>query len=304
MASSFPLFRRTSGLNNAIDPVRLQHDPETGTIELAAAVNVDIDDTGFPSTRRGFALLAEKPGTHSLWSNGDVAFFVAGSSMYQLYHDMSYRGIRSGLTPSAPVSYAEIGGRVFYANGFENGQNYEDASFPWVGGEYVGPETVHYVDSRPPVGHLLAVMSGRLLIAQENVLWMMMPFDPYHYRPSVDFVSFEGRVTMIHVLPDGVWLSDGQGVYWLPGHEPGKWELARRADYPAIMGTAVEVDMGKIGEGEMPGRCVIFATPKGVCLGGASGYFRNLTERKIVLPSASHGAAVAIGKKFIVSFQE
>lgn len=301
MSKAFPLFRRTSGLNNAVDPARLQHDPETGVIELQAAVNVDIDDSGMPSSRKGFEVAAVKEGAHSLWSDGWRAFFVAGQSMYQLNHDMTFRGIRSGLTPLAPVSYVSFDGRVFYANGFENGVNYEDASFAWVGEEYVGPESIFHVDNRPPVGHLLAAMSGRILIAQGNTMWFTMPFAPYHYRPSMDFALFERRINMIHVIPDGVWVSDEAGIYWLQGHDPEKWALAKRADYPAIMGTSVEVDMGKIGEGELPGRCVVFTTPRGICLGGSEGFFRNLTERKLVLPPAVYGAAVAVGKKYVVS---
>lgn len=303
MAKKIPFYRRTTGLNNAIDPSRLTYDPETGTVEFAAAVNVDLDSTGRFFLRRGYEQLLSFTGAHSLWSHRDQCFFVVGQSMYQLYRDWSFKGLRSGLTMRAPMAYAHLDGKTYYTNGFENGVNHSDASWAWVGEEYIGPDSVYTISMQPPVGHLLEVMSGRMLVAQGSTMWFSMPFSPGHYRQSRDYVPFERRITMMKTVPTGLWVSDEAEVYWFQGHDPEQWEMARKAPYPAIPGTAALVDASKIGSGEVSGIGILFATTRGLCLGGPDGYFRNLTERKLVYPPSRQGAAVVVGTKYMVSLE-
>lgn len=303
MAKRVPFYRRTSGLNNATEPSRLTYDPRTGTVEFAAAVNVDIDSTGRFSRRRGYEQILSLTGAHSLWAYGDQCFFVRGESMFQLYKDWTYKGIRSGLTPNAPVSYAYLNERTYYVNGFENGINHSNASWSWVGEEYLGPDSIYHVTMEPPAGHLLEVMSGRMLIADGSTMWYSMPFAPSHYRQSRDYVPFEHKLTMMKALPDGLWVSDEAGIYWFPGHDPEQWVMAKKAGYPAIPGTAMLIDGSKLGDGQIPGMCVLFTTPKGICVGGPEGLFLNLTEKRLVYPDASHGAAALVGRKYIVALQ-
>jgi hypothetical protein len=298
-----PLYRQTSGLNNADDPTRLVYDTRKGVTELGAAVNIDIDGSGRFSLRRGYEELMAFTGAHSLWSDAGVCFFVVGQAMYQLYADWSFEGIRSGLTPKAPMSYVHMDGKTYYANGFENGINHSDASWAWVGEEYVGPESIFAISMQPPVGHLLEIMSGRMLIAAGSVMWFSMPFAYGHYRKSRGYVPFESKITMMRTLPDGLWVSDEKGVYWLNGHDPEQWVRANKAPYPAIPGTSVLIDGGKLGDGQILGMCVLFTTTRGICVGGPEGFFRNLTERKLVYPKSPCGAAVLIGDKYIVTMQ-
>jgi hypothetical protein len=299
----FPLHRRAIGLNNAEDPVRLVYDPEKGVVELAAAVNVNIDSTGRFSRRRGYEQLLSLPGVHSLWAHGDQCFFVCGTAMYQLHPDWSHTGIRSGLTAFAYMSYAHLDGKTYYANGFENGVNHDGVSWAWVGEDYVGPETIHHIELRPPTGHLLEVMSGRMLIAQGDVMWFSMPFAPSHFRPSRDYVPFERRITMMRALPDGLWVSDETGIYWFSGHDPEQWVRARKANYPAIIGTSVLVDGAKLGDGSIIEMCVLFTTVRGICVGGPQGFFRNLTEKRLLYPTSPHGAAALVGDKYLVTME-
>jgi hypothetical protein len=49
--------------------------------------------------------------------------------------------------------------------------------------------------------------------------------------------------------------------------------------------------------------CVLFTTSKGICMGGPEGYFRNLTEKKLVYPASPHGAAALVGDRYIVTMQ-
>lgn len=303
MANQIPFYRRTMGLNNATEPSRLSYDPETGTVEFGAAVNVDIDGAGRFFRRRGYEELLSFTGAHSLWAYGDQCFFVVGHSMYQLYHDWSFKGLRSGLTPKARMSYAYLDGKTYYSNGFQNGINHSDASWSWVGEEYWGPESVFQVSMQPPAGHLLEVMSGRMLIADDAILWFSMPFAPGHYRMSRDYVPFEHRITMVKSFPGGLWVSDEASVYYFQGHDPEQWVPVRKAGYPAIPGTAVLIDGGKIGEGQLTGVCVLFTTTRGICLGGPDGYFANLTEKKLVYPSSRYGAAAVQNTKYLVSLE-
>ena len=82
-----------------------------------------------------------------------------------------------------------------------------------------------------------------------------------------------------------------------------QWERRLKVGYPAIPGTAIVIDGASVGEGNMPGLCVLFTTTRGICLGGPEGYFKNLTEKKLVYPVARYGAAVMSDTRYVVTME-
>jgi len=306
MAKSISIFRGTTGLNDKIDPARLRFDPETGVQDLAEAVNIDIDSSGRPSRRKGYSQLRSEA-VHSLWSNGDVCYYVSGTALYQLNLDWTRTGLRSGLTTGAPMSFCNPDGgtKTYYCNGFENGVISSGVSSAWIGSPYVGPVTIWKISTIPPVGHLLESIGGYMLIAEDDVLWHSVQFAHSWYRPSRDRFQFDGRISMIKALDDGLWVSDAKATYWLEGLDPMQWKRNLKADYPALFGSAAYFDGALLGEGNLYGRCVVWTTPKnGICIGGPQGYFANLTQRKLVYPACDRrGAGLVIGDRYVCAME-
>jgi hypothetical protein len=300
MAQKMTIFRGTTGLNNKVDPVRLKFDPQTGIQDLAEAINIDIDLTGRPSRRKGYIQLRSDP-AHSLWSNGDLCFYVSDGSLYRLNSDWSRTGLRSGLVPDARMSFCAIGPNVYYTNGVQNGRITEGASWPWEHGAYSGPETIWEVSTKPPLGHLLESVGGYMLVAEGNILWPSMQFAHSWYRLTRDRFEFDGKITMMKALADGVWVSDEKNTYWLEGLDPAKWTRNKKDSNSAIPGTAIEVDASLIGgvQQQLPDNCALWTTPQGICVGAAQGFFANLTQPKLGYPSAQHGASVMVDDKYL-----
>jgi hypothetical protein len=119
--------RGYSGLRNDLPAERLPADA------LTTADNIDLDDSGMPSRRDGYALALAGVGAHSLWANeaGDFALFVAGSTLRRLNADMTGTDMVSGLTDGLRMSYAEIGDTVYFCNGAQRGSFVAGAYRVW-----------------------------------------------------------------------------------------------------------------------------------------------------------------------------
>jgi hypothetical protein len=84
-------------------------------IDLADAVNVDIDDSGRVSRRDGQTVLIPGP-AHSLWSDGNACLYVQDGMMYRLNRDMTPVAVAAGID-DVPMAYVAVGERVYHSNG-------------------------------------------------------------------------------------------------------------------------------------------------------------------------------------------
>ena len=105
-----------SGINNRLP------DHQLGIVErgqragdyLRNAVNVDLTAAGTLQRRKGSTLAQAGADCHSLWSDGEQAFYVDGDTLYQYPRTV----LRSGLVPGRRVSYCETpAGDVIWSNG-------------------------------------------------------------------------------------------------------------------------------------------------------------------------------------------
>lgn len=127
-----PTFTSFAGIRNTLEPERLHVMPtrDDPTTDLVAAVNVDLDNSGLPSRRAGTSL-KRAGAAHSLWAQGDMCIFAAGTSLMRLYPDYSSEVLNTGLTADSPVSYVEVNGRIYWSNGHESGVIAAGASRSW-----------------------------------------------------------------------------------------------------------------------------------------------------------------------------
>lgn len=108
---------RFAGIQNTLPPERVNSmpTPNTPSVDLVEAVNVDIDESGQLRRRAGSTLRV--PGaTHSLYANGELCLYVADGMMYRLAEDFTSTPVAGGLT-DARMAYVEANGRIFHSNG-------------------------------------------------------------------------------------------------------------------------------------------------------------------------------------------
>ena len=297
-----PIFSGTTGINNKVDPSRLRFGPETGIVDLAAAVNIDVDDTGRPSRRRGRTATVRTEAWKNLFGCGSYGVGTKCDALCVIESDLSYTAIRN-INASAKMSYVrDTDGEqdvVYYTNGHENGKIINKVSYAWSVGEKTS-ETKEF--SAAPIGHLIEKRK-RMFIAQDNILWYSEPNSNDLYRLGTNHFRFMSRTRMVQAVAGGLWVSDSDAIYFLGGEiNPSNMEMPlqeKMADYPVSRGTGVKVPGSKIGDEGLSGIVVMFTTNKGVCIGTRDGQLINATERKIDLPSSLTGAGLYKDGKYI-----
>ncbi len=298
------LFTGSSGLNMEVDPVRHKYDPEKGVNELALVKNVDFDYTGRPSNRKGWQYTAVTGNCHSLFSDGGVCLFVTGNVLTLLARDLSTVPLRN-VTVGARMSYAQVGVKVYYANGREIGFVRDNVSVEWS-----KPATVYHVKdttkilSGPPVGSLLEYFNGRMYVVQQNVAWVSEQYDVNSFDLGTNFIPFESTVTMVKGVTEGLWVGTRSKVVFLRGSYPGDFRYEVKGLFGVIPGTDVKVDGFKVAQGEVPEVGVLFTGKYGPCFGTADGRLLTLADKKLVLPNALKGAGAVVGKKYVFTLED
>lgn len=306
------VFKGSTGLNNLIDPVRIAYDEQSGISDLAEAYNVDIDDSGRISRRKGYVVTARTESIHSLWAEREYCLYVSGNSLYRLNPDYSYTGLRTGVSIGAIMDYAYVNRKVYYCNGFENGYVDDNVSYPWVKpSSYVGqPDYRDFSDM--PVGHLVCYYNGRMFVARDDVVYYSEPFNYGACDLARNYFLFSSRIKALRAVSDGLFVSDGYGIYSLQFTQPYDAKQTLVYDCPIIEGSAINGDVTTL---QLPatvlpdwsivqGKVMLCATNNGICVGLNNGVFRNLTQDRIVFPTANKATAALKDNTYIVLLQE
>ncbi len=292
------------GLNTKSHPARLRR-TEEGNVELAEAVNIDVSDRYKPYRRPGQRYVHTDVPGHSFYDAGDFALFVSGNQLLKLSASLTTSALRSGLNPSR-MSFAEQGGRIFYANGYQKGFIHNDSDNPWVA------STTHYVSQttrtlgEPPVGHKLATLSGRIFIAQDNVLWFTEAFKPFIVDLGRNAFLFDSRIKELIPVADGLFVSTATKTVFLQG--PNVKDMVQRPvlNFPLVPGTVAETEadaMPDLLEMGVTGLVSLATGTKGICVFGAGGFKMNLSQHKVDIPSSTEGSAYIYNGKYVVNLQ-
>ena len=113
------------GLRNNVDPTAF------GREDLVTALNVDVDDSLSIGRRKGYSAPVTANVDRDLWASGAVCLGVGSNALKQVLPDYTVVVLRTGLSPSRPLSYAAVGDRVFYANGVVTGCVQNGANRTW-----------------------------------------------------------------------------------------------------------------------------------------------------------------------------
>lgn len=294
------IYKGTKGLNTEIDPARIEFNPESGIQDLAACKNVDVDDTGRISRRKGFEKKVSG-NYHSGFSCGDYSLCVTGDALTVLEADYSTVPIRQ-VTAGRRMSYVKVGTEIYYANGVETGFVRDRVSYSWVKLLELREVTTRVLSS-PPVGHLLSFFNGRIYIAVGNSIYYTEANSRNHVDLASNVIIESSRIRMIAPVEGGIYIGNSKEILFYKGESPKTFTRSLVANYPVVEGTATTVMVSQVGELEEGGKIVLMATERGLSIGFPDGKLVNFSEDKVRFPSANYGAGIYKDRKFIVTMQ-
>lgn len=274
------------GANNVDDPTEvsgiLSTDPNVILSEMTELINVDVDNSGKVSRRKGYTNRVVN-NAHSMWSNNEECFFVENGFLKRLNTDYSV-SIVSSLPSNNKVVYEQVNNVIVISDG-----NYY----------LILQDNVLYnpipKDGIPPIGgHILCLFKGRLYIGNETNIYFTLPYDIETMDNSNHIIPLASYVKMIIAVDDGLFVSTSKEIFFFKGNSPEEFEVLRVANYPAIMGTATKCKGEIFGETlqGVSSDAVIFATTQGLCVGGNGGFFQNISKYKFQYKPGTFGTAV------------
>lgn len=295
------IFTGSSGLRIKQDPVRLRTS-EGGTMPLAQAVNITLDDTGRISRRKGYRLALPDTGARDgiAVNDGRAMLYVVGH-LLKWWDGATVRVLRDDLTPRIAMAWHRLGQRTFFTNGFETGI-YDETSeqcVPWIAPEefHALGDTVASVSPQELLEHdgnaaVMGEHAGRLLIGMGRIVWMTEPHNPFLIAPAADFLFLEHPVRVLHSLGDALLVGTSQEIFLELGTNPADFQRRLLASCGCPHGVAVPVDGSRLGQGELSGVGALILTDRGLCFAGQGGVFISLTEDAVTLPKVARCAGV------------
>lgn len=295
-------FSQSKGLDNVNDPIERDFNPEKGIEYAKICYNIDFKRIGRFGRRKGWNYTDITSSCHSLFCDGGVCLFVTGDALCMLNEDFTYTALRN-VSEGREMDYQQVGSRIYYTNGVENGYILNDTSYAWT-----LPSTVYNtkdstkVLSPPPLGNMLAYFNGRMYVVQNYIAWHSKAYDLNVFNMTEGYMAFESAVTMFSPVTQGIWVGTNNKIAFISGSSPKDFKYEKKALYDVIPGTAVEVDGSKIGDSQLSGVGVMFASKEGgLFFGSADGRLVPLTARQLTFPAVAKGSAVCIEDRYIVS---
>lgn len=302
MAKLVRFLSKSAGLNNKFDPSRVEFNAETGVSELIKAINVDIDESGRISRRKGFVATSEGSAIHSLFAKDNIGLYIKESSLMWLYNDYSSSVVRSDLTPGLKMGYVKLGDSVYYCNTAQKGIAREGKDYAWEKGTYIGPTTKKEF-SDPPLGRILEIFSGRMYIGLGNVVWYSERFAYGRFNRADNFILLEGDVRGIVGVTNGLYVGLDCGMYFLEGMTPNEFKPVKVSEAPVVAGSMAKIDGTFVGEGKDEGKFAVWTTIRGVYLGNSVGRVSRATPN-LVLPSSNSGSSLVIESKYLCLMED
>jgi hypothetical protein len=265
------------GISNAKDLTRIPKG------YLLKAVNFDVDVEMMLHRRRGYKILLPI-GSHSLWSNEFVCFFVSGGDLYRLMDDLTYdkSKILSGVGNNR-MEYIDINGIVYFTNN-------QIIGYVQDGVAYAFPEVDQEYKEKMIGGQLLEFYDSRLYTAQDDTIFYSDAGRPMVMDERHNFLQCSGRVRMVKSVVDGLYTSEGEHVffYTVSKDDPPKFKKIPIIDVPCFEGMAIKIEGEKISP-KVEAVVVIWPGGEGVFMGKPGGEFERLTGRNFFLGGVSHG---------------
>lgn len=148
-----------------------------------------------------------------------------------------------------------------------------------------GPELETQFHAPPPPGQCLCAYHARLLVGQDNAVYLTEPFYPslVDYRESV--LPYDAPITLLHPVTDGVYVGTTQDLWFVAGLDTEELTQRRVASYGVTLGTNVRVPQTAYG-----GLCW---SERGILALGDGGEIKPLFEGRIALDGTRYSSGVS-----------
>jgi len=126
---------------------------------------------------------------------------------------------------------------------------------------------------------LAQTFAGRNWTVIGHKLFYTLPFRT-DIDPTRGSIAYKAPIILIQEVEEGMWVSTTEKLFFHHGKNPtvvGGFKQTAEFDFPAIAGTGEKVHASKLGD-SADGFVAIFATPRGICIGDASGSLTNISE--------------------------
>lgn len=306
------IFSKFDGLKNTLNPERL------GPRDLVRATNVDLDDDGQLSRRRGYKRVIEGNAHSPFTTTGGIVLLVIDGVLGILHPDYSFEGLQSGIAtdPSTgvlPIQYTQIGHKIYFTSAQDQGIIDMDllAVTPWgtPGDIWLSPvvnptATLPPIAGRrlgpPPNATCMDYYRGRIWLAHNKIVWCTELFVYDLIDVDRNFYHFEDQVTMIQAVDDGLWIGTTAGLFFMSGtHAPDGLKRSLIMNSGVIPGSVVNIPSELGNPPQTPPNsdtqmqiAVAFMTTTGFCVASDGGQAYNLTESKFFFPGAHAAAAM------------
>lgn len=296
-----PVFRAALGLNNVTEPHRLKY-REEGSCPLAEAVNVIIDDSG--SVMRRFGVTSLREGAHhSLWAQGKWCFFVSDGNLFRRFLSGTNAQIFTGCG-DAQMYYSVFGDRVYCTNGTFKAVVSESAIAAWSAtiGHQRGTDTRTL--GLPSMSGPICRHAGRMYVADGRYLWESDPGYAGCFDLGDGWLDMGADIAAMISVRGGLFVSTAIETIFLSGSSKADFVLVNAHPAPIVHGTQSHIMGDDIADGTMfTGRCAVWVSPDGVCIGSEDGKVMNVTSRKLRFDEPTSGAGVAMPGQYLFSLE-
>lgn len=315
-------------MNNLLDPTNVgAPDPKRRDLvftEVLQLLNVDPSNSNSASLRPGRIAVAAGAGIHSGWSNPfgvpAEAYYVQAGNLWRLTAAATQplvsdkppavtpavSLIRTGLA-DLPMSFVQVNDVVRYSNGVECGviEGGKDSD-PFRPSDPFKAPMVAGVFEEFYNGRLYALIAnpaaddGAVLICSDplDVPGGIESMDTRHNVVAV----YDGAPRGICRVDDGLYVSAGNETFYhdgddavtglTPTYKSEGFRQKSVAPYGMIPGTIRPIKAEMLGLDGIKGWCCIWASDRGVCVGGSGGVFFNLTKDQVSYPTGARGTAI------------
>ncbi len=197
-----------------VGPFKGMYTRRTGEGDISAPrviLNADVGQSGRLSKRRGYKLIVDLPGAHSLYSDGHRMYCADGTHIYQVDEGGARPLVAHNGPADEPVSWASAGNVLYFAT-------------PYTAGRIDSEGNVHdWTPGRPPAVAATVSSTGSLPAGAYHLAYTLSDDVPTMGAGDRDTATVPGPVRTITVpdggalslidRPDGatLWMSDPDG---------------------------------------------------------------------------------------------
>lgn len=289
------------GLQNNINEERLTQK------DLAKALNVEIDDAGQISRRRGYK--RKLTGRwHSTQTVGSRTFGVQDGVLGSLTPGYAFTPL--ALAGEDRIEYVNIGETTYLSSRSFSCKIIGNSALPWAGrddqskwvspvitpDEFLGPVGGRPL-SPPPFMTSLEVYKGRIYGAAGKTLWATELYQYDYVDRTRNFLQFEDDITAIGATTDGLYVGTVSSLLFLQGTLSEGFKITEIASTPILRGSMVTIPNSKVhplatNQAVPDGDALLIMTAVGICTATPGGNIYNLTQDRMVFPAATSAATM------------